>query len=292
MNISKLPKMPVIQDLPERPEVSIEYENFEDEPKPTKMGMTVFAILSKISYASGSERTKELKDFKLNKQFIILNEYSNNNILTVKDKKSKNVICAVRGTNPRNVSDLVEDAIITVGSQDSERLREIEGIVEKVVKKYGKDNITITGHSLGAHLATTISDDLDIKAVVFNVGSSPLDSRGFRSSEKIKHYTTNRPFTGEIDPLSISSVLKDSYDTIRVKRKPNVPIHSIDNFVPELPKKPDRTKVNLNSIRPVVMNGLSKKPNTTNTSLNSIRPVVRNTTTPSLGYIRPIVIRG
>jgi hypothetical protein len=181
-----------------------------------------------------------------------LNEYSNNNILTVKDKKSKNVICAVRGTNFKKVDDLIEDAIITVGSQNSERLREIEALVEKVVKKYGKNNITLTGHSLGAHLATTISDNLDVKAVVFNVGSSPLDSRGFRSSDKITQYTTNNPLRGIIDPLSISSTLKDSYKTIKVKRKPNVPIHSIDNFTGELPDKPNTTKPSLNAIRPVV----------------------------------------
>ena len=82
---------------------------------------------------------------------------------------------------------------------------------------------------MGAYVAIKISDELGVKAVVFNNASSLLDDRTGKN-EIVIHYTTNDIFKGKVDVLSVSSTLRDDYRTIKVKQKDGATIHSIDNF--------------------------------------------------------------
>ena len=63
-----------------------------------------------------------------------------------------------------------------------------------------------------------------------------LNTRGSRDNthtQGITVFTTNDPFKLLIDPLSITSTLRDDYKTYRVPKKENIGIHSIDNFLPD-----------------------------------------------------------
>lgn len=215
----------------------VELENFRrDEPKPTKLGMLVFAILSKASYSATPNDV--LEGFGLSRQFQILRQYTNPDMLTVKDKSTGKVIVAVRGTDQHDktgnrIRDLADDYRIATGENERvSRKFEVEKVVKRVIKRFGKDKVILTGHSLGAFVSTKISDDLGVKAVVFNIGSSPMDDTTGKNDD-ITHYTTNDVFKGVIDPLSVTSVLRDDYRTIKVKKKGgNIAVHSIDNFLP------------------------------------------------------------
>ena len=59
---------------------------------------------------------------------------------------------------------------------------------------------------------------MGLKAVIFNIASSWADTKTDKNSN-ITHYTTNDIFKGYIDLLSISSAMRDDYNTIKVLKK-------------------------------------------------------------------------
>jgi hypothetical protein len=201
-----------------------------------KIPMKMFALMSKIAYTDERKRPLELNKYHLN-QMSELNNYSNNDVMTVKDKYSSIVIIAIRGTDIKNITnnrirDLVQDYGILAGDDDAvTRTKKLISLVEKAISKFGKNNVILTGHSLGGFIACRISDLLNVRVIAFNIGSSLLDGKE-RDNKNIIHYTTNNPLKGIIDIASISTVLKDNYRTITVKQKTGVDIHSINNFTP------------------------------------------------------------
>ena len=200
-----------------------------------KIPMKMFALMSKIAYTDERKRPLELNKYHLN-QMTELNNYSNNDVMTVKDKYSSIVIISIRGTDIKNITnnrirDLVQDYGILAGDDDAvTRTKKLISLVEKVISKFGKNNVILTGHSLGGFIACRISDLLNVRVIAFNIGSSLLDGKE-RDNKNIIHYTTNNPLKGIIDIASISTVLKDNYRTIIVKQKAGIDVHSINNFI-------------------------------------------------------------
>lgn len=106
------------------------------------------------------------------------NELSNEN-RSVFHRDGKAVV-AYRGTDlsgkKNEWKDLGTDALITLGLGDlSSSLRNAKKTAYRAQEKYGKENVTLTGHSLGGSSALYAHTKTGLETHAFNPGVSPLD---------------------------------------------------------------------------------------------------------------------
>jgi len=103
-------------------------------------------------------------------------------------------VVAYRGTVPHNASDLYADATDIFGSSrkmfDSPRFRQADALYKQTVKKYGRQNVEVTGHSLGGSQAMYIGKKYNTKGIAFEPGIGPLDAierstLGYKTKVKI-----------------------------------------------------------------------------------------------------------
>jgi len=74
-----------------------------------------------------------------------------------------------RGTNFTDMKDLKADASIKLGGPEfKNQLKDAERLTDHAVKTYGKENVSIAGHSLGGAIATVESARLGLSAEVYN----------------------------------------------------------------------------------------------------------------------------
>lgn len=150
------------------------------------------------------------------------------------DPNSKHVTIAFRGTDLHHASnrwrDIGADAAVFFGMEGwNHRFTHQVEATKKIIDKYGKDNVSLTGHSLGGSIGMYVSSKLGVKANVFNAGVSPADISRQRGANKLlkENYElvdTNIKFG---DPISsFGTALPNSKK--HVKAKPL--IHSITSF--------------------------------------------------------------
>ena len=100
---------------------------------------------------------------------------NDNGKMKVVEKDGK-VIVGFRGTKLNDVDDLLDDALVVQGGiRKSDRYKKSRKEVKDLISKYGKDNVELSGHSLGGSIARELSRDLGVKADVYNPGSSFSD---------------------------------------------------------------------------------------------------------------------
>ena len=199
----------------------------------------IYARICKVSYGLAENRAEELQKLAGN-TWRIIDEYSNNDILTVTNNKI--VVIAFRGTELtkgalRSALDLYNDYGILTGENERVfRLEEARPIIKAVVKQYGKKKVVLSGHSLGAFVGVTMAEEFKLPAVLFNIGSSPKDKKLFRDFQKrddIVHITTNnlKKIPPVIDILSVSSLFIYQYPYYIQKVRQGLSKHTIDNFI-------------------------------------------------------------
>ena len=88
--------LPDLPDLPPLPDLPI----INNEIKPVKYNMRLYAILSKLSYDKNPIHL--FGHYHLLNQFKILSNFSNTDMLTVKDNYTGQVIVAFRGSDDKN----------------------------------------------------------------------------------------------------------------------------------------------------------------------------------------------
>ncbi len=93
---------------------------------------------------------------------------------TVFYNKSKNkAVIAYKGTDPKHISDLIADGQIFNGMDEylSGRFRGAEKAYRNTAKKYGKENVQVTGHSLGGSQAVHVGRKYGVEGTAFEPGS-------------------------------------------------------------------------------------------------------------------------
>ena len=198
----------------------------------------VYARICKVSYGLPQNRSAELQ--RLASDWRIIDRYSNDNILSVTNGHL--VVIAFRGTElnkgaDRAILDLYNDYGILTGENERVfRLQEARPVVQAVLTQYGRNNVVLTGHSLGGYVGVTIAEEFKVSAVLFNIGSSPKDKKLFRGVQKrndIIHITTNnlKKLPPVIDVLSFSSLFIYQYPYYIQKVREGLSKHTIDNFI-------------------------------------------------------------
>lgn len=92
----------------------------------------------------------------------------------VKDGKASVIF---RATNVKNMDDIYADLHIATGTENwSQRFKDSDAATQAIVKKYGANNVTVSGYSLGGSQAMYLSDKYKLKSYVYNPGFSPADS--------------------------------------------------------------------------------------------------------------------
>jgi len=156
--------------------------------------------------------------------------FTNEHFTTFTD--GKHVVISTRGTDVTNGQDLLADVDIATDSNLTGRLKErvtlIKSLIGVVTGKTGHmpdghefqlSDITITGHSLGGAIASDVALQSGTKAVVFNMGSSPVkwlksENNPKRDYDNVLHFTTNRVTDNVGDVASSGAYFaKDSIGT-------------------------------------------------------------------------------
>lgn len=79
------------------------------------------------------------------------------------------VVQAERGTDYTDACDLVTDFSIAAGEEKySSRRYESASVLQRVIERYGKDNVTVTGHALGGGFAQLLAAQSGIFACGYN----------------------------------------------------------------------------------------------------------------------------
>jgi hypothetical protein len=98
---------------------------------------------------------------------------------------------AYRGTDVTNKRDLGADALVALGLQDkSNRFKRAVRTADAVSVKYGKENVSLTGHSLGGSKSQYVSRKRGMSATGFSAAMSPVDIFRKRTYSKFHSIST------------------------------------------------------------------------------------------------------
>ena len=90
--------------------------------------------------------------------------------------------------------------MLSLGLQDlSRRFKNAKHTTNKAIDKYGKDNVSLTGHSLGGSQALYVHTKTALPTHAYNPGVSPIDvarSKGFYGGKLLKGMYFRQPTFG------------------------------------------------------------------------------------------------
>ena len=203
------------------------YDNFNGE--------SVHENLRKSQY----DYIGDLKDFEMD------DELSTKDDLVLHNAKTGETVISYRGTTddpvgkPKNfVQDWLVNGQIAGGSTHTSRAKTAEKQAYRVIQKYGKQNLVVTGHSQGGGISYHIATKYDLEGHHYNpsINHSNVAQAGKYANNKNAQniYKTHLDFAS---PLAYSKNLKKSNTTVHtvgtIKDMDSpVSTHSIDQFSP------------------------------------------------------------
>jgi hypothetical protein len=171
--------------------------------------------------------------------FTIIHDLTSPDRVVYQHDRTKHVVLAFRGTDPTNPRDLVSDAILAMGNEEiSHRFFNAEEITKKTIARYGKNNVTVTGHSLGGSQAMHVSRKYKVHAEVYDPHVE------WQSAITGTNYPDVALHTNKYDPIA-AFYRGAHFQSVDAR---NSYKHSIDNFVRAVPT-PQVTSHQVNPIK-------------------------------------------
>ena len=140
--------------------------------------------------ASYKKNNKDVNNFEID------NDLSTKKVKVFKDKDTNQVVVSHRGTS--DLKDVITDVKMLFGNYKNDpRYKESKKVQQLAQDKYGKENITTVGHSLGAKLAEDLGRDTK-EIITFNKPTLPIDLiKGKKINENQFDIKT------KLDPISL-----------------------------------------------------------------------------------------
>ena len=198
--------------------------------------------IESVHYGLNSSDFEYISDLK---GFRVDTEMSTIDNLVLYNSQTGETHISYRGTtdNPMRTKTFLNDwktnGEITGGSTHSTRVRHAERQFDKVVTKYGKQKLSVSGHSQGGHVSYEIATRHDITGHHFNPAINTTQIKDapkyvLNESEQIV-YKTAVDFAS---PLAYNKKLKISNTEVKIinnlKGKDGIiETHSIDQFAPK-----------------------------------------------------------
>lgn len=198
-----------------------------------------------IAQASYSDKPQRIVDEMRPGRYELLEEFSNSENSVFLDKRTDKVVFGIRGTDPRVFVDIEADSLLSIGLpalKTTGRYKRSRDNLERVIEKYGKDNITMASHSLGAAIASDLSNQYKVESFGFNRGGTSQSfkySKASKEDRAINHLYFTKPGSKGIDILSIGTsganqtgnvIFLDQLDLPPAKKGLFAP-HSLGHFI-------------------------------------------------------------
>ena len=147
-----------------------------------------------------------------------------------------------RGTTDKMSSQFFEDwkvnGEIAGGSTHTTRVQEAEIQFEQVVSKYGKNNLTVSGHSQGGHISYEMGVRNDVRGFHYNpaINSTQVSEAG-RYAGNISEQAVFKQPLDFASPLAYHKNLAKSKTNVNIVQNLHgkdsvIDTHSIENFAP------------------------------------------------------------
>ena len=187
-----------------------------------------------------------------------MEEYSDKEHLVLKEINSGKIFVGIRGTDITNsqgkrIKDLGTDILVSMGLHRlGNRYKKSDKLVQKLIQKFGKNNVILCAHSLGSTISSDLSHKYDIESHGFNRGGTHHTFRGnmgkifhpkhFNRAKKNHVYISMPSITKGFDPLSLGTVIDPMANIhfVPQKKLPKskqgiLPSHSIHHFIGDKP---------------------------------------------------------
>ena len=187
---------------------------------------------------------KDLKSFKVDKELSTADNVVLHNPIT------KETCISFRGTTDdfsrtkSFFSDWKTNSKIALNPKSAEntkRFKQAFTDTEKTIEKYGKENLTVSGHSQGGNLSSLIGQRYDIESHSFQPAISVRQVNMNRVLESPTMTSQNiyRSYLDPVSPLSMDRNIRKNFNVTNVATNPEVKdgligTHSLQQFTPEV----------------------------------------------------------
>jgi len=132
-----------------------------------KINSMVLHKMIKNGYEDNPKNTENLDGYVMDKSL------SGTRAQVYYHPETKHLVVNHRGT--KGINDVMTDIGLMLGHKSGKRFEHGKKITDQALKKYNTDNVTISGHSLGAEVARQASKNDKHDVVVVNPAVAPLD---------------------------------------------------------------------------------------------------------------------